>query len=151
MPVYESTRELDIDASPEEVFAVLTDYERMPEWSSRLKESRPLSFGEDGLASEVEYAIDAVLRTVRYRLRQLYDRPAGISSEYLGGDFRCFEGDYELAALDGGSRTHVRFHLRIDPGLRVPGRIARMLNEQVMGRALEDLRRRVEEVRVGTP
>jgi hypothetical protein len=49
-----------------------------------------------------------------------------------------------LQDRDGG--THVTFHLRIDPGLRVPGRIARMLNDAVMGRALQDLKRRVEEV-----
>lgn len=150
MPIYEGVREIEINAPPEDVFAVLTDYERMPEWSSRLKESRVLAWGEDGLADEVEYAIDAILRTVRYRLAHEYVRPAQIGSRYLGGEFRCFEGNYELDVKGGGKRTHVRFRLRIDPGLRVPGRIARMLNEQVMGRALTDLRRRVEEVRLGS-
>lgn len=149
MPVYEGTREIEIDAPAEDVFAVLTDYERMPEWSSRIRECRVLEAAEDGLSVDVEYAIDAILRTVRYRLRHLYDRPSRIDSQYLSGDFRCFEGDYELRPSGRTGPTHVRFHLRIDPGLRVPGRIARMLNEQVMGRALEDLRRRVEEVGVG--
>jgi ribosome-associated toxin RatA of RatAB toxin-antitoxin module len=147
MPVYAARREIDIAAQPTVVFDVLTDYGRMPEWSSRICECRVLSRYDDGLAEEVAYAIDAVLRTVRYRLRQRYDRPHFVGSEYLGGDFRCFEGDYGLTERDGGTR--VAFHLRIDPGLRVPGRIARMLSEQVMGRALEDLRRRAEQVAVG--
>ena len=147
MPVYAATREIDIAAQPEVVFDVLTDYERMPEWSSRIRECQVLSRYDDRLAEEVAYAIDAVLRTVRYRLRQRYERPHFVGSEYLGGDFRCFEGDYEL--LERGAGTRVSFHLRIDPGLRVPGKIARMLSEQVMGRALEDLCRRAEQMAVG--
>jgi ribosome-associated toxin RatA of RatAB toxin-antitoxin module len=142
VPVYEATQEIDIAASAEACFGVLTDYERMPEWSSRMSECRVLALDEDGLAEEVEYAIDAVLRTVRYRLRQCYRAPHWIGSEYLGGDFRHFDGGYELDEQDGA--THVTFHLRIDPGLRVPRPVARMLNENVMGRALVDLKRRAE-------
>jgi polyketide cyclase/dehydrase/lipid transport protein len=147
MPVYEATREIDIAALREDCFAVLTDYESMPEWQSNVKECRVLGSDDAGWACEVEYAIDAKLRTVRYRLRHLYDEPGWVGSEYLGGDFRHFEGDYRLDATGAG--THVTFRLRIDPGLRVPGRVARMLNEAVMGRALEDLKERVEAVRGG--
>ena len=147
MPVYESTQTVRVDAPPDECFAVLTDYDRMPEWQSRVTECRVLSRDGDGLAEVVEYAIDVRLRTVRYRLRQCYDRPRWIGSEYLGGDFRCFEGDYRFTPRGAG--TDVRFHLRIDPGLRVPNRLVGMLNRAVMGRALEDLRRRVEGLSAG--
>jgi ribosome-associated toxin RatA of RatAB toxin-antitoxin module len=142
VPVYEATREIDVEAPPADCFAVLTDYERMPEWQSRVVECRVLSHDADGRPCEVEYAIDAKLRTVRYRLRHLYDEPRWIGSEYLGGDFRRFEGDYTLE--DSGGSTHVVFKLKIDPGLLVPRPVAKMLNEAVMGRALEDLKKRVE-------
>ena len=148
MPVYEATRETEIEASPADCFAVLTDYERMPEWQSRVAECKVLSHDEDGRGHEVEYAIDVKLRTVRYRLRHLYDEPTWIGSEYAGGDFRSFEGDYRFE--QHGDATHVTFGLRIDPGLRVPGPVAKMLNEAVMGRALEDLKKRVEAVAGGT-
>lgn len=147
MPVYESTQQVHIGASPEACFSVLTDYARMPEWQSRVSECRVLSRDEQGRASEVEYVIDAKLRTVRYRLRQIYQEPQVIGSEYVGGDFRCFEGDYRLEPEGDG--TCVTFHLRIDPGLRVPGPVVKMLNQAVMGRALQDLRRRVEQVEAG--
>jgi ribosome-associated toxin RatA of RatAB toxin-antitoxin module len=142
VPLYEATREIDVEAAPADCFAVLTDYERMPEWQSNVKECRELATDGDGRATEVEYAIDAKLRTVRYALHHLYDEPTWIGSEYLRGDFRRFEGDYRLEPTDAG--THVTFNLRIDPGLRVPRPVAKMLNEAVMGRALEDLKRRVE-------
>jgi ribosome-associated toxin RatA of RatAB toxin-antitoxin module len=148
VPVYESTQTVQVAAPAEVCFAVLTDYERMPEWQSRVSECRVLSRGSDGLAEVVEYAIDVRVRTVRYRLRQCYDRPAWIGSEYLDGDFRCFEGDYRFS--EQGDGTLVEFHLRIDPGLRVPSRVVKMLNQAVMGRALEDLRTRVESLADGT-
>ena len=147
MPVYEATREIDVDAAVDTCFDVLTDYERMPEWQSRVVECRVLARDDNGRARDVEYAIDAKLRTVRYRLRHLYDEPRWVGSEYLGGDFPCFQGDYALASSPTG--THVTFRLRIDPGRRVPGRVARMLNEAVMGRALVDLKTRVEAVADG--
>jgi hypothetical protein len=147
VPVYESTQTIQVAGTAEDCFAVLTDYDRMPEWQTRVCECRVLRTGEDGLPEVVEYAIDVKLRTVRYRLRQRYDRPVWIGSEYLEGDFRCFEGDYRLCQTSSG--TQVRFHLRIDPGIRVPRPVVRMLNTAVMGRALQDLRRRVELVSGG--
>jgi ribosome-associated toxin RatA of RatAB toxin-antitoxin module len=144
VPVYEATQTIDIAAPPGACFDVLTDYVSMPQWQSRVVEAKVLSTDEQGRGSEVEYAIDVKLRTVRYRLAHSYEEPSHIGSRYLGGDFREFAGDYRFDDRDGA--THVTFHLRIDPGLRVPGRIARMLNDAVMGRALQDLKRRVEEV-----
>lgn len=144
MPVYEATQTVDVDAPPQACFDVLTDYASMPEWQSRVVEAKVLSTDADGRGAEVEYAIDVKLRTVRYRLAHTYQEPSSIGSEYLGGDFREFAGDYHFDAQGDG--TKVTFHLRIDPGLRVPGRVAKMLNEAVMGRALQDLKRRVESV-----
>ncbi len=90
----------------------------------------------------VEYAIDAKFRRVRYRLRHIYEEPRWIGSEYLSGDFREFGGDYRFGEGDGS--TEVTFSLRIDPGLRVPGRVAGMLGRVVMERSLQDFKRRVE-------
>jgi ribosome-associated toxin RatA of RatAB toxin-antitoxin module len=147
MPVYEATQHIDVAAPAQAVFDVLTDYDHMPEWQSRVCECRVLSTDEDGRAREVEYVIDVKLRKVRYRLAQSYDEPRAIGSAYLGGDFKEFAGDYQFD--QNGAGTRVTFHLRIDPGLRVPGRVAKMLNEAVMGRALKDLKRRVEELQDG--
>ncbi|HJS93676.1 MAG TPA: SRPBCC family protein [Solirubrobacteraceae bacterium] len=142
MPVYEANREIEIATSPASCFSLLTDYEQMPQWQTRVRRCRVLSRNREGLGREVEYEIDATLRTVRYRLRHLYRRPHWIGSEYLGGDFRCLEGEYALR--EKPHMTMVQFHLRIDPGLRIPAAIARVLNETVMGRSREDLKRRLE-------
>jgi ribosome-associated toxin RatA of RatAB toxin-antitoxin module len=147
MPSYEATQTVTVQAPPQACFDVLTDFARMPEWQSRVVESTVLSRDAQGRAREVQYGIDVRLRTVRYRLAHSYREPSYIGSEYLGGDFRDFAGDYHFEPVRGGTR--VRFHLRIDPGLRIPGPVARMLNEAVMGRALQDLKARVEAVARG--
>ncbi|MBV8957056.1 MAG: SRPBCC family protein [Solirubrobacterales bacterium] len=143
MPAYRDQRQIVITAAPADCFGVLTDYARMPEWQSRVCECRVLEADDAGRGSLVQYAIDAKLRVVRYQLRHLYHEPNWIGSEYVKGDFKDFAGDYRFRPQ--ADRTHVNFSLRIDPGFKVPGAIARMLGQAVMGKSLQDLKRRVEE------
>jgi ribosome-associated toxin RatA of RatAB toxin-antitoxin module len=147
MPAYEDSRNVEVTARPEDCFAVLTDYEHLPDWQSRICECRVIERDEQGRGSVVEYAIDAKLRVVRYRLRHFYDEPTSIGSEYLEGDFKEFTGGYRFSEQDGA--TDVEFTLKIDPGFSVPGRVARMLGQAVMGKSLQDLKARVEEVAGG--
>jgi ribosome-associated toxin RatA of RatAB toxin-antitoxin module len=144
---YEDTRTIVVDAAPASLFEVLTDYARIPDWQSRVCECTVLETDDAGRGSLVEYAIDAKLRVVRYRLRHLYEEPTWIGSEYVDGDFKDFSGDYRFEARD--ACTRVTFSLRIDPGFRVPGAITRMLGPAVMGKSLQDLKRRAEGVRSG--
>ena len=105
MPAYGECRVAEIDAPPEACFDALTDYERLPEWQGAVRSARVLERDEQGRGAVVEYVVDARFKTVRYRLRQIYDEPHRLGSEYLGGDFRDFSGEWRFTALDGGSRT----------------------------------------------
>ena len=147
MPVYTATREVEVTASAHTCFTALTDYDALPRWQSRISECRVLHHDPDGRGAEVEYAIDVTLRVVRYRVHHLYRPDEWIGTEYLGGDFRFFGGEYSFAEHPGGTR--VALTLSIDPGLRIPGRLARVLNETVMGRSLEELRTHVNALAAG--
>jgi ribosome-associated toxin RatA of RatAB toxin-antitoxin module len=138
MGVYEATRDVEVSASAQACFDALTAYERLPDWQSRVRSCRVLGRDEQGRGSEVEYEVDAKIRTVRYVLRHDYDEPGRIGSTYLRGDFKHFEGGYEL--VDRGTGCLVTLQLAIDPGLRLPGPMVRIVNEAVMGRALAELR-----------
>lgn len=144
MPVYEGSHETTLPASPEDAFAVMTDYAALPEWQGPLKRSEVLTRYDDGLARDVEYEIDVKLRRVRYKLRHSYQRPNEIDSEYVEGDFNCLEGRWRFEPAKGG-RTRARFDLRIDPGLPIPGRLQKMLNDRVLKSSVEDLRRRLQQ------
>jgi ribosome-associated toxin RatA of RatAB toxin-antitoxin module len=143
MAGYGHCHQEEIAAPPEACFAALTDYERLPEWQRAVKAARILERDELGRGAVVEYEVDAKVKVVRYRLRQIYEEPWRLSSEYLGGDFRDFSGEWRFERL-AGERTLAQLDLRIDPGRLVPGPVRSMIADAVMGRALADLKRHVE-------
>ena len=97
MPAYGECRSTDIAAPPRACFAALTDYERLPEWQRAVCAARVLERDARGRGTVVEYEVDARVRRVRYRLRQIYDEPRRLGSEYLGGDFRDFSGEWRFS------------------------------------------------------
>jgi phytoene dehydrogenase-like protein/ribosome-associated toxin RatA of RatAB toxin-antitoxin module len=146
MPRYGDCRAAEIAAPPQACFAALTDFERLPEWQGAVQAARVLERDARGRGTVVEYVVDALVKRVRYRLRQLYDEPHRLGSEYLGGDFRDFRdfsGEWRFIALAGG-RTRAELDLQIDPGRFVPGRLRGAIADAVMRRALADLKRHLE-------
>jgi ribosome-associated toxin RatA of RatAB toxin-antitoxin module len=142
MALYEAERSIDIRASAQACFDALTEYERLPEWQANVSACEVLDRDEQGRGRDVAYEVDAKVKTVRYRLRHDYDEPGRIGSTYLGGDFKHFEGHYELRDTADGATITLR--LAIDPGLRLPRPMVRIVNEAVMGRALSELRDHVQ-------
>lgn len=147
MPAYGNCQELEIGAPPEDCYAALSDFERLPEWQGAVRAVRVLERDADGLGTVVEYEVDARFKTVTYRLAQEHEPPHRMGSRYLGGDFRDFSGEWRFEALPGG-RTLARLDLRIDPGRFLPGPVRSMIADAVMKRALNDLKAHLEGARV---
>ena len=144
MPTYGECHSTEIAAGPQACFDALTDYERLPEWQGAVKEARILERDRRGRGSIVAYEVDARVKTVRYRLRQVYDEPRRVASRYLDGDFRDFAGEWRFEPRDDGG-THAELDLRIDPGRFVPGPLRSAIADAVMRRALRDLKRHLEQ------
>jgi ribosome-associated toxin RatA of RatAB toxin-antitoxin module len=144
MASYGECQSAEIDASPQDCFDALTDFERLPEWQGAVRDVEVLERDARGRGSVVEYVVDARVKSVRYRLRQVYDEPRRLASEYLGGDFRDFCGEWRFEPVDGGRRTHAELDLRIDPGRFVPGFVRTAIADAVMSRALTDLKAHLE-------
>src|SRR4051794_41276635 len=102
MPSYGDCQTAEIDATPERCFEVLTDYEHLPEWQGAVRAARVLERDEQGRGSVVEYEVDARVKTVRYRLKQVYDEPRRLASEDLGGGLPAFSGGGGLQPAGGG-------------------------------------------------
>ena len=143
MPSYGECHSAEIAADQQACFAALTDFERLPEWQGAVRAARVLERDAEGRGTIVEYEVEARVKTVRYRLRQIYDEPRLLASEYLGGDFRDFGGEWRLEPLEGG-RTRVELDLRIDPGRFVPRVLRTAIADAVMRRALRDLKAHLE-------
>jgi ribosome-associated toxin RatA of RatAB toxin-antitoxin module len=143
MAAYGDCRTIEVGAPPERCFALMTDYERIPSWQGAVRSIEVLERDQQGRGSVLAYEIDAKVRTVRYRLRQIYDEPHRLASEYLGGDFRDFAGEWRFVPA-GEARTRVELDLRIDPGRFVPRPLRGAISDAVMKRALRDLKRKAE-------
>jgi ribosome-associated toxin RatA of RatAB toxin-antitoxin module len=143
MPDYGECRSAEIAATPQACFDALTDFERLPSWQGSVKSVQVLERDSSGRGTVVEFEVDARFKRVRYRLRQVYDEPRRIGSEYLGGDFRDFAGEWRFVKI-GGGRTRAELDLRIDPGRFVPGPVRGAIADAVMRRSLSDLKRYLE-------
>lgn len=136
-------RQIQIEATPKECFDALLAYETFPEWQRAVKGTEVLSRHKDGKAKEVEFEIDAKVKTVRYTLDYSYEEPHLVTWRYEEGDVKDVDGEFVLEDRGDGT-TLATYALRIDPGVWMPGRLADLLNEQVMAGVMEDLKRRVE-------
>ena len=143
MGIHRGEQTVSIEASPEACFETITDYESFPNWQDAVVEARVLERYEDGLGRLVEVRADAKFREVAYRLRYHYERPRRIWWDFVDGDgVEHIEGEFVLEPEGEGTRATYR--LGIDPGVPVPGLLARRLNTSVMRRSVEDLRDEAE-------
>ena len=63
---------ISIDAPIERVFAVISDFERYPEWAPDVKSTEVLARDPEGRAAEVDFRVGAMGRSVSVRLRYDY-------------------------------------------------------------------------------
>ena len=103
MPSYARSRDVVVAAPPELRFDVMTDHARMPEWQRSVKRAAVLSGSPAEGEAVVEYELDVRLRSVVYRLRELYERPHRVGSEYAGGDMRDMGGEWTFAPERAGA------------------------------------------------
>jgi uncharacterized membrane protein len=135
-----------IGGSPQACFNALTAYETFPDWQQSMKTVEVVSRDKQGRGSEVAFQIDAMVRQISYRLQYHYEEPHRITWDYLGGDIKSVDGEYVFED-NGDGTTLATYQLVLDPGVWMPGPIAKTLREQVMKRSMDDLKTRVEKGR----
>jgi uncharacterized membrane protein len=133
----------EIEAARERCFQELLDYESFPEWQRAVRSVEVFSRDDEGRGRDVEFEIDAKVRRVRYVLRYSYEPPGWIGWEYVEGDVKDVGGEFVLEQADDGVTLAI-YRLTLDAGVWLPGPVRKVLSDQVMKGAVEDLKRRVE-------
>ena len=133
-----SWAELELDATPEIAFAVLTDYARQPEFLPGMRSARIVS--RRGTTVVVEQEIEESVLMFRQRLQVTMEvvetAPRQMSLRLLEGSFHFYEGFYALLPVSAGSspaRTRVNYRARFEPDFDLP----RMMGPFIVKRSLE--------------
>lgn len=147
MAIKES-RDIVIEAGPEEILNVIADFEAMPEWSEPHQSAQVLDTGDDGRPSQVKMKV----------------KVAGITDEqivaYTWGDNevswtlvsssqqKAQDGKYVL--VPQGDNTLVKFEILADPNVPLPGFVLRRAVKGTIDSATKALRERVLKVKKGS-
>ena len=142
-----ATQRTIIDATPEQCFAVATDFARYPEWATDVKHVSVERTDDDGRGGDVMFRAAAMGRSTTYTLRYYYgSNPLRIAWKLVEGDLtRKLDGEYEFQPVNGdNTQTEVIYHLEVDLVVPIPGFVKRRAESRIIRTALEDLRQRVE-------
>ena len=144
MAVSES-REVVIEATPDEILDVLFDLESLPEWSSVHRKVEILERDDQGRPSKSRQVVKVVgISDEQVLTYSIHDD--GVSWTLVSAkQQRAQEGRYTLTPE--GDSTRVRFDLTVDLLVPVPGFLIKRGSKGLMDMATQGLRDRVLELR----
>jgi hypothetical protein len=130
----------EIEAPLQDVWALVEDVERAPEWQGGLKELWPLERDDEGRATVCESETDGKVRTIKSTVRFAYDPPTTLNWTQEQGELKSVEGSWVLEDL-GQGRTRATYALEVDLG--------RMLGLVIRGPMIDLLRGMLVNARAG--
>lgn len=140
-----------VDASPETVMRIVTDYARYEDFLPHFRRSRVLSRrGQNALVyMQATVARDTVQLWAQMRL--FARRPRGdtqiIEGRMTEGNMDTFAARWEVTPIADGRKSLVRFRIIVDPGLPLPSSLFTSENVKAARRTISALRDRVSEPR----
>jgi Polyketide cyclase / dehydrase and lipid transport len=138
------TREVLIEATPDEIMDVLLDLESLTEWSSAHKEVEILERDDQGRPSRSRQVVKVVgVSDEQVLAYSVHDD--GVSWTLVSAKQQRAQEAYRLTPED--DCTRVRFELTVDPLVPLPGFLIKKGAKGLMETATEGLRKRVLQVK----
>jgi uncharacterized membrane protein len=140
-------QEATIDATVDELWAVLVDFERYPRWARDLKSVEVLERDGEGRGTLVQFRAAAMGRSSTYVLRYDHgDAPHRLPWKLERGDImRRLDGAYSLSPdPTDPSRTVVVYDLVVELVIPLPGFVKHRAENRIIHTALRELRAHVE-------
>ncbi|OJH37060.1 type II toxin-antitoxin system RatA family toxin [Cystobacter ferrugineus] len=136
-----ASRSIVINAPPEKLFDVITQYEKYPEFLSEVKKIRVLERKENTV--KIQYEVD-VIKTIRYTILVTEERPKRMSWTFVEGEvMKDNKGSWVLEP-DGQGGTKATYTVELALGPLVPKAIVNALTETSLPKMLESFKRRAE-------
>jgi ribosome-associated toxin RatA of RatAB toxin-antitoxin module len=130
----------EINAPIEQVWELVADIERAPEWQGGLKDLEVLERDDQNRATLCESESDAKVRSIKSIVRFDYQPPNRLRWEQVKGELKSVDGTWELEELDDG-RTRATYWLEVDMG--------RMLGMVIRGPLVDVIRGMLVNARAG--
>ncbi|HSS25340.1 MAG TPA: SRPBCC family protein [Mycobacterium sp.] len=147
MAIKES-REIVIEASPEEILDVIADFEAMPEWSGPHQSAEVLETGDDGRPSQVKMKVKTAGITDEQVVAYTWSGNEVSWTLVSSAQQKSQDGKYILVPK-GDDETLVKFEVTVDPNVPLPGFVLKRAVKGTMDSATQELRKRVLQVKKG--
>jgi ribosome-associated toxin RatA of RatAB toxin-antitoxin module len=137
----QTSASIDIAAKPDDVMAVIADFEHYPDWVDSMKSAEVLS-SVAGKAKTVRMVLDHTLLKDSYVLAYEWE-PQVVSWTLIEANLlKAMDGSYQLNA--NGAKTTVTYSLTVDINMPMIGILKRKAEKTIIDGALKGLKKRVE-------
>jgi len=141
------SREVVIEATPEEILDVIADVESAHTWSPQYQSAEVLDTYKDGRPKRVKMKVKAAGMTDEMEVEYSWgDKTAGWTL-VKSGQLKAQNATYTFTPV--GDKTKVRFDLEVDPSIPIPGFLLKRTLKGAMETATDGLRKQVLKLQKG--
>ena len=143
------TKEIVFDRPAEQVFDVLVDYPRYPEFVPGIKACRVLPVKGE---RHVEYELDLGLKRVKYVLHHVERRPLQVTWSLVSGEMmKVSNGEWALTAEGATTRARYTVDIQISRPALIPQSVIDKVSDELtrvqLPKTLEAFKARIERSR----
>ncbi|OBI77703.1 cyclase [Mycolicibacterium fortuitum] len=141
------SREVVIEATPQEILDVVADVEATPTWSPQYQRAEILESYDDGRPKQVKMTVKAAGLTDEQVIEYTWSDNKVSWTLVSAGQLKAQDASYTLTP--DGDKTKVRFDITIDLSVPLPGFILKRTMKGGVETATEGLRKQVLKVKKG--
>ncbi|HNM83366.1 MAG TPA: SRPBCC family protein [Mycobacterium sp.] len=141
------SREVVIEATPAEILDVIADVEATPTWSPQYQSSEIIDRYDDGRPKQARMVIKAAGLTDTQVIEYTWTDSSVSWTLVSAGQLKAQDAKYTLTA--DGDKTKVRFDMKVDPSVPIPGFLLKRTIKGGMETATDGLRKQVLKVKKG--
>ncbi|WKG02649.1 SRPBCC family protein [Mycolicibacterium sp. HK-90] len=141
------SREVVIEATPEEILDVVADVEATPTWSPQYQRAEILETYDDGRPKQVKMTVKAAGLTDEQVIEYTWSENKVSWTLVRAGQLKAQDASYTLTPE--GDKTRVRFDITIDLSVPLPGFILKRTMKGGVETATDGLRKQVLKVKKG--
>jgi len=141
------SREVVIEATPKEILDVIADVVNAPSWSPQYQSAEVLETYADGRPKRVKMKVKAAGLTDEMEVEYSWSENSAGWTLINSSQLKAQDATYTLSPA--GDKTKVRFDLKVDPSIPIPGFLLKRTLKGAMETATDGLRKQVLKLKKG--